>query len=75
MKKLYLSRTDKKIASVCGGIGETYDIDPNLIRLICVFLCIIMAVLPVVLTYLAAWMIFPEETSKYETQEEINNDK
>ena len=29
MRRLYLSKTDKKIFGVCGGIGETYDIDLN----------------------------------------------
>ena len=32
-KKLYLSQTDKKIAGVCGGIAEYFNIDPTLVRL------------------------------------------
>ena len=59
MKRLYLSKTDKKILGVCGGIGETYDIDPTLVRLILVFLCLASAILPVILTYLVAWLIIP----------------
>ena len=34
MKKLYLSDTDRKIGGVCGGIGEYFDKDPTLIRII-----------------------------------------
>ncbi len=64
MKKLYISKTEKKIFGVCGGIGQTYDIDPTLIRLIVVFLCIATAILPVVLTYLAAWIIVPEKPAE-----------
>jgi phage shock protein C len=60
MKRLHLSTTDKKIAGVCGGIAETYDIDPSLVRVGAVFLCLITAVVPVVITYFAAWMIFPK---------------
>ena len=52
MKRLYLSKNESKIAGVCGGIGETYDIDPTLIRLALVFFCLATAVLPVVITYL-----------------------
>ncbi len=59
MRKLYLSDTDKKIFGVCGGIGETYDIDPTLIRLITVFLCVITGVLPLLITYIAAKYIMP----------------
>ncbi len=33
MKQLYKSRTNRKIAGVCGGIGEYFNIDPTLIRL------------------------------------------
>ena len=32
-KRLYKSRTNKKVAGVCGGIGEYFDIDPTLVRL------------------------------------------
>ena len=34
MKKLYRSETDRKIAGVCGGLGEYFDIDPVLFRII-----------------------------------------
>jgi phage shock protein C len=61
MKKLYVSKTNRKIFGVCGGIGEAYDIDPTLVRLAVIFLCFATAILPVVLTYLAAWVIVPEE--------------
>ncbi len=61
MKRLHLSRMDKKIGGVCGGIGETYDIDPTLVRLIMVFLCFATAIVPVVLTYVVAWAIMPKE--------------
>jgi len=61
MKRLRLSRTDKKIFGVCGGIAETYDIDPTLIRLIVAFLCIITAIVPVGLTYIVAWLIMPKD--------------
>jgi phage shock protein C len=59
MKRLYLSNTDKKIFGVCGGIGETYDIDPTLIRLATVFLCLATGIVPLAVTYIAAGAIFP----------------
>ncbi len=33
-KKLYLSDRDKKIAGVCGGIAEYFEVDPTLVRLL-----------------------------------------
>ena len=32
-KKLYRSSFDKKIAGVCGGIAEYFDVDSTLVRL------------------------------------------
>lgn len=39
--KLYKSETDRIIDGVCGGIGEYFDIDPNIVRLVLVGLSII----------------------------------
>jgi len=36
-KKLYRSRTDKKLCGVCAGIADYLDIDPVIIRLIWAF--------------------------------------
>ena len=33
-KKLYRSMADKKLCGVCGGLGEYFDIDPTLVRLL-----------------------------------------
>jgi len=66
MRRLYLSQKDKKIAGICGGIGETYDIDPTLIRLGLVFLCFVTAIIPVTLTYIIAWIIIPGNTPEME---------
>ncbi len=32
-KRLYRSKTNRKLCGVCGGIAEYFDIDPTLIRL------------------------------------------
>ena len=60
MKKLYLSRDDSKLLGVCAGIGETYDIDPTVVRLVTVCLAIATAFVPVTIMYIIAWAIIPE---------------
>ena len=35
-KKLYRSRTDRKIWGVCGGLAKYFNIDPTLMRIIAV---------------------------------------
>ncbi len=32
-KRLYKSTVDRKLAGVCGGIAEYFDIDPTIVRL------------------------------------------
>jgi phage shock protein C len=61
MKKLYLSNTDKKIFGVCGGIAETYDLDPTVVRLATVFLTMISCFAPLIITYIVAWLIMPKK--------------
>jgi phage shock protein PspC (stress-responsive transcriptional regulator) len=61
MKKLYLSKSDKKILGVCGGLSEMLGIDSTVIRLIVVFLCIITGIMPLVATYIVAGIIAPDK--------------
>lgn len=61
-KKIYLSRDDRIIAGVCGGIAKTYDIDPLWPRLIAVLLAIYGGV--GIILYLVAWMVLDEEPKK-----------
>lgn len=58
MKRLYRSRTDKKIAGICGGIGELWQIDSTLVRLVFVIIALVTGIVPVVVGYaIAAWII------------------
>jgi len=59
MKKLYRSRTNFMIAGICGGLGEMFSVDPTLLRLALVLLCVFTGIVPFVLIYLAAWIIIP----------------
>jgi len=60
-KKMYRSVEDRKIAGVCGGIGEYFDIDPTLVRLLTVAL--VLAGGSGVLAYILAWIIIPKAPS------------
>ncbi|MEA1980043.1 MAG: PspC domain-containing protein [candidate division Zixibacteria bacterium] len=59
-KKLYRSRTDKKIAGVCGGFGEYFDIDSTLIRVVILILFLTGGVGG--LAYLICWLLMPEKS-------------
>lgn len=59
-KKLYLSETDKKLAGVCGGLGEYFDMDSTILRLLWVFLSLITGIIGGVILYFAAALIIPK---------------
>ena len=60
-RKLNRSRGNRVFAGLCGGIGEMLGADPTIIRLLLVFLALVTAVMPAVITYVVAWIIVPEE--------------
>jgi phage shock protein C len=59
VKRLYLSDSDKKLAGVCGGLGEYFDADPTFIRLATAVLAVATGLIPMCFGYLIAWMIIP----------------
>src|SRR3989304_4840299 len=61
MKKLYRSNQDKKISGVCSGLGNYFNIDPALIRLLFIFLMVFTGFLPVIIAYFILVLIIPIE--------------
>ncbi len=62
-KKLYRSESNKMLCGVCGGIAEYFNIDPTIIRLLWVFLCLLG--FSGVITYIIAAIIIPSENNIY----------
>jgi len=58
-KKLWRSKKDHYLAGVCGGLGEYFDIDPLIFRLI--FLIVLFFGGAGLLIYLILWIVVPEE--------------
>lgn len=40
-RKIYRSRSDKRIAGVCGGIARYFNIDSKFVRLMCAALILV----------------------------------
>ena len=57
-KRLYKSATDKKIAGVCGGIVEYFNVDSTLIRLAWVLFCALGG--SGLLAYIIAALVIPD---------------
>lgn len=60
MKELKRSRTNRMIAGVCGGIGEYFEIDPTVVRLVWVVVTVLTSGIGI-LAYLLAVLVVPEE--------------
>jgi len=58
-KRVYRSRTDRKIAGVCGGLAKYFDIDPVIIRLFWVLLLLLGGT--GFILYIIAWIVIPLE--------------
>lgn len=58
-KRLYKSRTDRKISGVCGGIANYFDIDPTLVRVAWVLFS--LAYGSGIIAYIIFALVMPEE--------------
>jgi phage shock protein C len=58
-RKLYRSRTDRKLAGVCGGLAQYFNLDATLIRVLFVVLAVLGG--SGLVLYLAMWIIVPNE--------------
>ena len=64
-KRLYRSHNNKVLAGVCGGLGEYFDIDPVLIRLLYLFITVFTGLLPGLFFYILACAIVPLRTDHH----------
>jgi phage shock protein PspC (stress-responsive transcriptional regulator) len=63
-KKLYRSKSDKKIAGVCAGLAKYLNIDVTLIRLI--WALVVICGGAGLLAYLVCALVIPEEPNAIE---------
>jgi phage shock protein C len=58
-RKLYRSRTDRKLAGVLGGLAEYADVDPAAMRVIFLILAVVTGG-AALLAYPLTWLVMPE---------------
>ena len=61
-KKLYRSGKNRIIGGVCAGLGEYFDVDPIVFRIIFVLLAVFGA--SGVVVYVILWILIPEKNEK-----------
>ena len=62
---LHLSRADRKIAGVCGGLGEWLDVDPVFLRVTFVLLALLGGL--GILAYVVLWLFVPRAPAESTT--------
>lgn len=61
VKRLRLSKSDRKIAGVCGGLGEFLDVDPVFFRALFIVLAFIGGL--GILLYVVLWLLMPQASA------------
>ena len=67
-RKLYRSKTDKKLLGVLGGFAKYFNIDATVLRIIYVLLSLFVLGCPIII-YLVVALIIPEEPDTADYQE------
>lgn len=67
-RKLYRSRTDRKLLGVLGGFAKYFNIDATILRIIYVLLSLFVLGCPIII-YLIVALVIPEEPENTEYQE------
>ncbi|HXY51830.1 MAG TPA: PspC domain-containing protein [Terriglobales bacterium] len=60
-KRLLRPRQGRKIAGVCAGLAEYFDLDTTLVRVLWLVVTFFSALVPGLIAYLVAWIVMPEE--------------
>ena len=59
-ERLVRPRADRKVAGVCSGVAEYFDIDVTLVRIVWLVLTFIPPT-PGLIAYVICWIVMPEE--------------
>jgi len=62
-RQLRRSRTNRRIAGVCGGLAAYFGVSPTLIRILFVLLGLPGGA-PGILIYLILWLVMPDEPAR-----------
>jgi len=63
IKRIYRSNNNKVVAGVFGGIGEYFNVDPVILRLVWIFVWVFTAFIPGLVAYFLAVIIIPKKSN------------
>ncbi|MFZ1654776.1 MAG: PspC domain-containing protein [Candidatus Moraniibacteriota bacterium] len=62
-KHLYRSQSNKVLAGICGGLGEYWNIDPVMLRLLWILVTVFTGFAPGVIAYVLAAFVVPVKSA------------
>jgi phage shock protein C len=66
-RRLYRSQHNRVLLGVCGGLGEYFNVDPVIVRVIWIVVTLATAVFPGILAYFIVALVIPLEGSTAST--------
>lgn len=60
-KRLVRPRANRKIAGVCAGLAEYFDLDVTLVRVLWLVITFFSALVFGTVAYIVAWIVMPDE--------------
>ncbi len=60
-KKLYRSKTNRWLGGVCGGLGEYFNIDPTVVRVLWIIGTLLSMGIGGLFAYIILWIVIPEK--------------
>jgi len=70
MKRLTRSTTNRTFAGIIGGLGEYFEVDPVVLRVLFIFFTLVTGVVPGIAAYFIAILIVPPDTAHARTVDE-----
>lgn len=67
-KKLYKSQTDRVLTGVVGGLGEYFDVDSTILRLVWILIVVFSGIFPGVIVYILAALVVPKKPEHQERE-------
>ncbi|MGC2196436.1 MAG: PspC domain-containing protein [Terriglobales bacterium] len=63
-KRLMRPRAERKIAGVCAGLAEYFDLDVTLVRVLWLVVTFFTGIIFGLVAYIVAWIVMPEEPER-----------
>jgi phage shock protein C len=61
LKRFFRSRTDRKLLGICGGLGEYFNLDSNLLRILVALFIFWTGIIPGLIVYFLVGIFIPEQ--------------